>query len=136
MLVPICGCRLWEGHVNVQTGYGQINVDGKIEATHRAAYRAFKGEPGALHVLHSCDVRSCINPDHLFLGTNADNIADSMTKGRRKGVSRRNDHKLKLPRHARAEIVRRFRAGESSISLGREIGFHPASVRKMARYFK
>ncbi len=136
VLVPFCGCRLWEGHVNVRTGYGEIKVDGKVEYTHRAAYRAFKGEPGPLHVLHSCDVRSCINPDHLFLGTNADNIADSVNKGRRKGIKRANDYKLKLPRERRAEIVARFQGGETSISLGHEIGFHPASIRKLARELK
>lgn len=50
---------------------------------HRAAYSAFVGEiPVGAHVLHKCDVRNCINPNHLFLGSNLDNVADRVTKKR------------------------------------------------------
>jgi hypothetical protein len=146
VLVPFCGCRLWEGHVNVRTGYGEIKVAGKIEYTHRAAYRAFKGEPGPLHVLHSCDVRSCINPDHLFLGTNADNIADSMSKGRRKGVPRNRPHgltyasrpgahdiKLKVPRSEWPAIMVRLDAGESQKRVAADYSVNPTTIFNIKR---
>lgn len=56
---------------------------------HRASYEEFIGPiQEGLHVLHRCDVRPCCNPTHLFIGTNQDNINDSVAKGRRKGIAR------------------------------------------------
>lgn len=80
--VPLAGCWLWTGHVD-RCGYGKICVNHRNINSHRAAWAAFRGPiPDGLHVLHSCDVPSCINPDHLFLGTHADNMRDRMVKGR------------------------------------------------------
>lgn len=63
---------------------------------HRVSYEIEHGDiPKGMHVLHRCDVRPCINPLHLFLGTNSDNIADSVSKGRRKGVKRNRPSGLK-----------------------------------------
>jgi hypothetical protein len=82
---PNRGCHLWGGSLTTG-GYGQVGRGGKhggkIDA-HRAAWTLYRGEvPGGLHVLHSCDVRSCVNPDHLWLGTDQDNHADMARKGR------------------------------------------------------
>lgn len=82
--VPWSGCWIWEKATSV--GYGSFRYDGKTRSAHVESYKLYKGPTNGLHVLHSCDVRSCCNPDHLFLGTNLDNIRDSMSKGRRKGV--------------------------------------------------
>lgn len=57
---------------------------GKLQGVHRISWQLFKGEiPFGLHVLHHCDTPPCFNPEHLFLGTNHDNILDSTRKGRR-----------------------------------------------------
>jgi hypothetical protein len=81
-------CWLWDGHLK-KTGYGQMCAFGKHVAAHRIAYYLFKGPfPAEMHVLHSCDVRRCVNPDHLRLGTHADNMRDMAAKGRRRGPSR------------------------------------------------
>lgn len=78
MPVSESGCWLWLGVLH-KTGYGIYN--GK--SVHRFAYVLYKGEiPNGLFVCHSCDVRSCLNPDHLFLGTNQDNMNDMKRKGR------------------------------------------------------
>jgi hypothetical protein len=64
-------------------GYGDRTVDGKGWAAHRYAwFERFGPIPTGMHVLHRCDNPPCINPDHLFLGTNADNIKDRDRKGR------------------------------------------------------
>ena len=64
---------------------GRIFVDGKHIACARMSYIIMKGDiPEGLHILHTCDNPRCINPDHLFLGTNQDNVNDKMSKGRHK----------------------------------------------------
>lgn len=79
---PMSGCWLWVGELNMH-GYGMILVDGSRKRAHRESWKLSNGNiPDGMCVLHSCDVRSCINPKHLFLGTNADNTSDMIAKGR------------------------------------------------------
>jgi hypothetical protein len=78
-----CGCQIWTGDVD-QNGYGKLRVDGKYIGAHRASWIAAEGSiPSGLFVLHRCDLPPCINFDHLFLGTQSDNIADYWAKRRR-----------------------------------------------------
>lgn len=82
---PDSGCWLWIGST-VTCGYGIWHAHGQHTA-HRASYVMHKGPiPGGLHVLHKCDRPGCVNPDHLFLGTHQDNMADLRTKGRAYGA--------------------------------------------------
>jgi len=75
-------CWLWISHTN-KKGYGQIRVNGKIVKAHRFSYQQFIGPiPEGLHVLHKCDIPNCVNPKHLWIGTNFDNQQDSARKGR------------------------------------------------------
>ena len=79
---PNSGCVLWCGAVD-GAGYGLVKVDGKCKRSHRAAYELAHGPiPEEMHVCHKCDVPSCINVDHLFLGSHTDNMRDKMRKGR------------------------------------------------------
>lgn len=76
------GCLLWNGCLHT-AGYGKVYVYGRVVLAHRAMYELTFGKiPDGLHVLHKCDVPRCVNPDHLFLGTNDDNIADKVQKAR------------------------------------------------------
>lgn len=82
------GCLVWMGAMS-KLGYGSVRIKGKGYSTHRLSYHAHRGEiPDGLHVLHSCDVRCCVNPNHLRVGTNADNQRDRLKRGRH--------HKTKL----------------------------------------
>jgi hypothetical protein len=80
---PNSGCWLWDGACFV-TGYGKFKKGGIDGYAHRFSYELHFGQiKNGLHVLHTCDNPSCVNPEHLFLGTQADNNWDSMKKGRR-----------------------------------------------------
>lgn len=99
---PVGDCWLWQASFS-GTGYGDFRGNGEHWTAHRAAYTAFIGPiPPKMHVLHRCDNRACCNPEHLFIGTNQDNIRDSSLKGRRKGVRRNRPAGLV---YERAEMV-------------------------------
>lgn len=77
-------CWEWNG-ILTRDGYGAIRAHGRMRLAHRLAYTVWSGPiPDDLCVLHKCDNRRCINPDHLFLGTRLDNTADMLSKGRGK----------------------------------------------------
>lgn len=80
---PNSGCWLWIGAVR---SYGKTSLrptieDGGTRNAARVSWKLHRGAiPEGLHVLHKCDVTLCVNPDHLFLGTHLDNMADMMVK--------------------------------------------------------
>lgn len=82
--IPESGCWIWLGG-NHANGYGGFNLDGKKDYAHRAAYRLFVGEiPEGKIVCHKCDVKMCVNPAHLYVGTYFDNSMD-MVRSRQTG---------------------------------------------------
>jgi hypothetical protein len=77
------GCWLWKGIKFTGSGYGSIRFLKKHKKIHRISYAVFnKDFDDNLDVLHTCDVPACCNPEHLFLGTQIDNINDAVSKGR------------------------------------------------------
>lgn len=78
-------CWEWKG-TKLEGGYGQVRIDCKCYLAHRVSWVLFFGEiPEGTLVLHKCDNPSCINPYHLYLGSQQDNIDDKMKRGRWKG---------------------------------------------------
>ncbi|WP_460564811.1 HNH endonuclease [Hydrogenophaga aquatica] len=110
------GCRIFTGCTQ-SNGYGRAKILGKVDYTHRHMYRLIHGEiqPG-LEVCHWCDVRGCINPEHLFLGTHTENMADAVKKNRiAKGFALPH---TKLTESQRAEIQRLASSGMSYTQIG------------------
>jgi len=90
------GCHVWTGTIS-QGGYGMMVItDGgrRISAkAHRIAYQIAHGEiPDGLYVCHSCDVKLCVNPEHLFAATQSENMRDMSRKSRA-----RNAHNYEVP---------------------------------------
>lgn len=76
------GCWRWQG-AHQSKGYGMICIDGENVLAHRTSYLTFVGEiPSGQFVCHKCDVRDCVNPEHLFLATPKGNTQDMLNKGR------------------------------------------------------
>lgn len=119
-------CWLWAA--SIRNGYGQIWNGYEVSYSHRAVFELVKGPiPLGMFVCHSCDVRACCNPAHLWLGTQAENIADCVSKGRQ-SAPRGEDHRsAKLTE----EKVKEIRASsKGSHALAREHGVsQPIIVR-------
>lgn len=138
------GCWLWTGARS--NGYGRFSLHSRLDLAHRVAWLLTHGEiPDGLWVLHRCDNRTCVNPDHLFLGTCQDNVTDMVVKGRNShGESHYSKtHPEKLARGERlhsakmtadrvVELRQRFAAGGvSKMALAREYGITHPTVRRI-----
>lgn len=106
-------CWLWRGKKNSK-GYGRLRRTGGSEVfAHRAAYASWRGPiPDGLLVLHSCDVRACINPDHLHLGTTQDNSREAVERGR---IARGERHGTRT--HPESFRLRVYTPGSRGIKL-------------------
>lgn len=133
MLGP--GCWEWAG-AHDAAGYGVFVVDGRMRKAHRIAWTLSVGPiPEGLKACHHCDNRQCVRPDHLFIGTQLDNIADMKRKGRARGrtlygeanpVSRYTDLQV-------LDVRRRRLAGEGNNAIARSTGISPMQVSRICR---
>jgi hypothetical protein len=89
-------CWIWSGNVaNKDRPYGRIQINGQRITAHRLSYLVYRGDiPAGLCVCHTCDNPRCVNPDHLFLGSDLENIADCILKGRHTRGDKHGNKKL------------------------------------------
>jgi hypothetical protein len=127
-------CWLWTGSKS-RKGYGDMGWRGRVRKTHRIAYEITHGEfPAEMQVLHSCDNPRCVNPAHLWLGTNQDNMDDMNRKGRGRFPSGEQHGNHKLTDQQVAEIRARYANGETNkTKLGAEYGVTRANIYRIVQ---
>jgi len=127
---PMSGCWLWIGATG-SGGYGSINAwkYGKSRAAHRIVYEMERGPiPDGMDLCHKCDVTSCVNPDHMFIGSTSDNIMDMVAKGRSRGVPGENNCKAKISEND----VRLIRKETGTLAhIGRKYGLGTSAVHSI-----
>lgn len=133
-------CWPWRAATGTH-GYGVIGTgDGGTITTHRLAYLITNGSiPDARGshggvVMHTCDNRRCCNPAHLVAGSQADNLRDMHTKGRRKNPGMRPEcaRTAKLDWEKVREIRRRWGEGERGVSISLDFGVMPSTIWQVA----
>lgn len=129
-------CWIWQAHCN-QDGYGLVMWENrKVMGTHQIAWiLTYREIPVGLEILHTCDNPACVNPGHLLLGTQQENIADMNAKHRQAGAKGERNSHCKLTDDQIIEIRKRFAKGSiSQKALGREYGVsgnHIGSIVKL-----
>ena len=124
---PNTGCLLWSGAAS-STRYGHMWVEGRVRYATHVSWRLHTGQWPAQHMLHRCDTPACVNPDHLFEGSQQENIADCVRKGRKNSPRGERHYASKLKDSQVAEIRRRAREGERGVDLAREFGIAKQTV--------
>lgn len=120
------GCWIWKSSKG-NSGYGKFHIRGKPMLTHRYSYELYKGSiPKGMCICHSCDNKLCVNPDHLWIGTQKDNAQDAKKKGllpNLKGLKKpqsfigQNHHSSKLKNEDVFRIRQLYREGTSGYRL-------------------
>jgi len=134
------GCWLWTGAVS-SGGYGRAVFQQEATGAHRFSWIAHEGMiPEGMCVCHTCDVRKCVNPEHLWLGTTAENQRDCTAKkrrahGPRNGRSTSPETSPRGERHGRARLnpsmvreIRSLRGKVSQSALGRRFGVPQTAI--------
>lgn len=122
-------CWNWKSSIT-HRGYGEFTYLNKLLRAHRASYEVFKGEiPKGLFVLHTCDNRRCSNPNHLFLGTNKDNMQDMVNKNRQ-AVGERNTNSVLTA--DKVKQIKKLLTIESNISsIARQYSVDHKTIRQI-----
>lgn len=125
-------CWEWVGAIS-KNGYGAFGVGYKMVGSHRVSYAIHFGEiPDGLIVCHRCDNKICVNPSHLFLGTQKDNIRDKLSKGRQPNGESHYNHKLTTEQVI--DLRQKRLEGRTQASLALEFGIAFQTVSDICLY--
>lgn len=127
-------CWLWTG-ARMKNGYGKIIINRKEAKAHRVSWELAHGPiPDGISVLHRCDTPPCVRPSHLFLGTQADNMADMAAKKRGTGWPHKGAKVpgAKLNEDQVREIRRLLYTGITQTELGRQFGVTNGAIHLIA----
>jgi len=118
-------CWVWTA--SKSRGYGQIRFDGELWKAHRLSMLLHGEDPSGKNVLHTCDNKACVNPNHLYFGSKRDNMIDAIENGKLPEYDGWNRPKLNGEKVK--EIRSKYKAGEySQMELAEEYGVHPTSI--------
>ena len=127
------GCHIFTGTKD-ECGYGRIWQGKKLVRLHRATYEKLHGEiPKGLVILHKCDVPACINPDHLALGTQGDNVKDMMEKKRNKCNIGSEHPRAVLTESDIPKIKQRLDNNDTCVSIAKDYGVSEGMIRHIKK---
>jgi hypothetical protein len=131
--VDVNGCWIWSGYCNPRTGRAIMNIGNFPRYAARVSYLAFTLQPiGDLKVCHSCDNVACVNPQHLWLGTQKENCADRSNKGRTVSPPGEKNGRSKLT-NDKVRLIRSLRkSGLSQAQVAARFGIAPSLVHAIA----
>lgn len=120
------GCHEWQSTRHTG-GYGKFWFKGRICTAHRVAWQLFVGEiPAGMHVLHKCDNRKCVNPEHLYVGTAKDNVRDKIERCPWYG-------RMKIPFETVQEAIKLYEIGFSQQQVANRLGIKQVQVSRYVR---
>lgn len=121
-------CWIWTGSIG-KTGYGKLFVNGKFKSAHRYCWELNNGDiPLNLCVLHKCDNRNCVNPEHLFLGTHQDNMDDMIKKKRNFSLKGENHPRSKLKNTEVILIRKMIKQGIPNLDIAKKFNIDPCTI--------
>lgn len=124
-------CWWWKG-AKARKSYGQMLIDKKIVYAHRASWFLKTGQWPEKYVCHICDNRACVNPEHLFEGTHAENLADATRKGRvRSGEAH---HWTKFSADTLREIRNLVESGGLRSVVSQRFGISERQIRRVVKH--
>ena len=134
MPVPECGCWLWLGFTNPQTRYAEFGFAGKVVRAHRWSFEYHHRPLKPREVVcHRCDTPSCVNPDHLFAGSQVDNLLDAVAKGRKRSREKSPLYRGAVTPEIVVDIRQRRASGEKNRSIAKRHGISEGYCSGIAR---
>lgn len=130
----LLSCWSWTGSLNAG-GYGKTKVNGQTVLAHRLSWLIHFGPiPDGAEVLHKCDCRNCVNPEHLFLGDVQTNCADRVSKGRSNTARGTRLPQSRLTEHKVAQIRKLLHQGVVQTKIARDFNTTQKNISKIALY--